>query len=365
MFEHQFFSRSSQQGLLPEGIEIDFNNGNGLMAKWEIIRDSIVLSKEYKRRQARRLHHMHTRSGGPIRLYFNGFWNDFRPSQSYLYHLASHAAIDLSLGLEIVDDPCQADVSIHSCFDLAHLDNVLHTTRVLYLGENLRPDYSLFDYSITSDTCKYNGRNSYLPVWQIFYYDRFHTDLNQKFADVITEVVRRCSAAAIPWENRDIEVSYVANNNVPKRVAVISKLQSFGIPIQIYGSSFRPLQDKPQLYGRSRYVLCPENSFYPGYITEKILEPIFCGCMILYEGMLSDELNSIISPLTISLDQVLSPDFDCSALHVKEYSHNHRMIFENFIKESSVTHEADSVALFKKVFSAYNLESERTCARKA
>ena len=40
-------------------------------------------------------------------------------------------------------------------------------------------------------------------------------------------------------------------------------------------------------YSGYRYVLCPENSFYPGYITEKLIHASFSGAVSLYWGGIS------------------------------------------------------------------------------
>ena len=353
MFSRQFLSSSSQQGLTQVALDLEIAIRDSLFDSWKLLHNSVFLTQDYRRRQALRLHHLSTRTDGPIRLYFESFWNKFNPETSYLFHLASHAASDLSSSLEVVVDPLLADVSIHSCFGKSPQSPFNHTTRVLYLGENVRPDYSIYDYSLTTDIYTYLGRNSYLPVWQVYFFDSFKSSSSYRFDNVIEDLIQTCRKSSKPWKSRQIDVTYVGNNNQPNRVAAIKVLQKLDLKIELYGSSTRPVESKHHLYGNSKFVLCPENSFYPGYVTEKILEPIFCGSIAIYDGSLSDELRTILSPLMVNLNDVLNDSFDPSFPYIENLASANQTLFEDFMRESALNYERNAINLFKTIFQPY------------
>jgi len=90
----------------------------------------------------------------------------------------------------------------------------------------------------------------------------------------------------------------VAANPEALRINMYMALQSAG-PVTGYGHMFNnPLhRSKFEVLSQFRFCLCPENSLYPGYHTEKLLDAWYGGCVPLYNG-----------------DRLLGRDFNPSAL---------------------------------------------------
>ena len=69
--------------------------------------------------------------------------------------------------LKITDKIEEADIVIESCYGNSIIDQNENTVNILFLGENVRPRYSEYDISLTSDMYRYRGKNIYLPIWAL------------------------------------------------------------------------------------------------------------------------------------------------------------------------------------------------------
>ena len=167
---------------------------------------------------------------------------------------------------------------IFSCFGNPGLEQFERATRLLYLGENVRPDFSIADYSLTFDMSNYCGRNIYVPLWFLR--------------------SKQCAARSAdyhPFDPAELEdarpvnqgkeaVAYIGNNSTPTRMEAVNELTRLGIPVDCYGSQTRAVSSKIDTLARYRYTLCFENTYTPGYVTEKILDSFLAGSIPIYWG---------------------------------------------------------------------------------
>ena len=58
--------------------------------------------------------------------------------------------------------------------------------------------------------------------------------------------------------------------------------------LQIYGSQTNPIEDKQELLKKFKGSIVFENSYYPGYITEKIIHTYLAGNISIYWGCQED-----------------------------------------------------------------------------
>ena len=289
MFERQLFPQGAHLGLSGESLffeqciyKHDFTSAWQILLRNERVRNDI-----YLKRQALRLAHISCKSRNKISVLFDGFWIGFSPEASIIWSAFCCVAESLNVQIELTDFPCEADICVSSCFQKKHSDvSVIHCSQLLYLGENVRPFYSAYDYSLTTDPFDYLGRNAYLPVWLLtLYQDVGHfTTSPWLLIDLFVEANRKLWNQ---WGIRKNAVAYVGSNCETMRIALIEILKKEGVAVDIFGASTRPVDDKQALYGCYRYVLCPENSFYPGYVTEKLVHSSFSGAVSLYWGGIS------------------------------------------------------------------------------
>ena len=70
----------------------------------------------------------------------------------------------------------------------------------------------------------------------------------------------------------------------PLRQTMIHLLRAHNFSVDIFGSQTRPVRHKSETMKNYKYALCFENSYHPGYITEKIFDAFSAGTIPLYWG---------------------------------------------------------------------------------
>jgi hypothetical protein len=294
-FVRQWFSRYDQIGLSLEALRLEaVMRDQSHLAAWKIIQSNISIHGEYYYRQARRLHHIALRNTSmPIRLFFDGFWNGFNAFESPLFAIFKLASIGAN-DIAIVSSPQDADIVIYSCFPPIYpFHETKHCTRVLFLGENVRPSYSSYDFSLSSIYNRFCGRNAYFSIWLYEILESLgaylqntkdELSIDEISDDVVENYLKRSRSVSIPWKDRLEEPVFIGTNHEPFRLELMRTMEAFGLSVHIYGSDIRPVENKTELLSRYKLNICPENSYSHGYVTEKLIQAIACGCKVLYWG---------------------------------------------------------------------------------
>jgi hypothetical protein len=293
MFGRQWFEPGSQVALEDDALIYEALVRKRLYAKaFEFVNyklDSTACTKSHcfwlRQRQRVRQLQMRNHSTSVIRVAFSGFWPSFEPDDNELLNIVRHAASLAGFIVQI--DYSNPDLLLFSCFGEPQPNEYLGATRLLYLGENVRPDYRDTDYSLTFDMSDYCERNIYLPLWLLRSTkycskssDYQPYDMNQ------LEQPRNASG-------HDDAVVYIGNNSTPMRLEAIRELERLGVAVDCYGSQTRPVSNKINTLLRYRYSLCFENSFTPGYVTEKIVDSFMGGSFPIYWGGAPQEIFNL------------------------------------------------------------------------
>ncbi len=283
MFGRQWFPHSSQEGLSTDALAFEtlLENSRTQSAKL-LIASKIDRGSAYWVRQSTRLRHLQfikkNRLNNQLKLYFSSFW----PTLD-IYH---NQFIDIfrrctSNVIRVVTDPRDCDIALYSCYgNMSDIELTSHAFRVLFLGENVRPSFSEFDLSLSFDQSSYSGRNIYLPLW-LLELNLFNTTYPDRCPIDIQRIVSPLSRGSQPRKKR---VVYVGNNCEPLRINFINLLRANNIPVDVFGQHTNPISDKLDVYSQYELALCPENSYYPGYCTEKLIHSFSSGCFSLYWG---------------------------------------------------------------------------------
>jgi len=110
------------------------------------------------------------------------------------------------------------------------------------------------------------------------------------------------------WDKR------IFGNRILDRIPVIGRTLAYK-----YNTYKGKVEKKSEIYNRTKFAICFENAKYPGYISEKIFDSIYSGCVPIYLGAPNiqdyipkdlfidmrdfksyDELNNFISTMTDS-----------------------------------------------------------------
>ncbi len=355
MFNRQWFPPGSQYGLSHES---KYYNKLLLEHKYgqvpSFISNVFSQNPEFWTRQYLRYRNIlkkQTIKKRQIAIFWDCFWPDFNIHDNQLLDLFRHNRTDY-FNIISTSDPLEADISIYSCYgQYSSLDKTKHTTRILFLGENVRPSYLQFDYSLTSDLCSYSDLNCYLPLWflEIDFFQKEYLD--RKPVPLPSFTLPR----PLDLSQRKKGVVYIGNNNEPFRMSIISHLRAIGVNVDCYGSQTKPIESKIDLYNQYKYILSPENSFSEGYVTEKLMNSYSSGSYFLYWGGwsrigMNEPRNMIpISPYTDSMPSLFNilndsyPDkFNLNPLFSQEFIASRLLSLEVFVGKILGQHGFDS-----------------------
>lgn len=173
------------------------------------------------------------------------------------------------------DDP---DYVLCSCFgkEVTHYD----CTRILLLGENIRPDFNLYDYAIGSDWITYEDRYLHFQ-----WYNFPHWNEVAKLA-----LIKHTLPDEV-YKSKEKFCNFVVSNYGanPIREAMFEELGSYK-RVESGGRSRnnqpdgQPIEDKLAFQKACRFSLAFENAQTIGYCTEKILDAFAAATVPIYWG---------------------------------------------------------------------------------
>lgn len=205
-----------------------------------------------------------------LRIDFIDFWPNIKKEDNYFYNL-------LSEHFTVIIDNINPDLIFYSCFGLEHLK--YKCKRILFLGENMRPDLNGADLVFSYDFI--NKKKHYrLPLYLLYVDDH---KMNEK----IYQLKTRDELEKI-WNSKSKFCCMVVSNpNAQERIDFFKKL-SKTLPVDSGGKVLNNVggrvKDKMEFIKDYKFVISFENGLQDGYTTEKILEPIMKDCIPIYWG---------------------------------------------------------------------------------
>ncbi|MFM8893088.1 MAG: glycosyltransferase family 10 domain-containing protein [Planctomycetia bacterium] len=202
-----------------------------------------------------------------VRLQFAGFWDGFDPADNYFTRLLSRR-----YRVELHDDP---DYVIFSYVGRRRREfRRFRCVRIFYTGENLRADWSACDWAFTFDHASH-PRHFRLPHWP-FYVDPAG----------LVQATDRDPAAILAGKTRFC--AFVVSNPLCRaRNEFFRKLSRYK-PVDSGGKLWNTLGyrvgDKQAFLRDYKFTIAFENESYPGYTTEKIVEPMLVDSTPIYWG---------------------------------------------------------------------------------
>lgn len=209
-----------------------------------------------------------------IKINFTDFWTGFVKDNNYFFNLLS-----TRYNVILDEDP---DYLFYSCFGKEYLK--YKCIRIYYSAENLRPDFTGCDYALTFD---FNNRQNHFrfPLYG-YYIDMYPKQLSKDVSNLFRKRSRDELKKA--WlAKKKFCCIVVSNGSSKKRINFFKKLNSYKAVDS--GGKFMnnvggPVALKLDFIKDYRFVISFENSSYPGYTTEKILEPILTDSIPIYWG---------------------------------------------------------------------------------
>ena len=200
---------------------------------------------------------------------FRDFWPGFDPQDNFI--------LSALAPLGGVSAAGEADVCVYSCFGTSH--RLFAGCKVQVIGENVRPDPTSADFAIGFDRST-DDRFLRYPLWA---WDVDTTPLLRPFGE---------NGRPDPPEF----CAFLANNPAnPIRNALFEQLSGYRF-VHAGGEVFHNA-DGPEPRGSAdwraskidyltsfRFTIAAENSPYPGYTTEKLVDAFLAGSVPIYWG---------------------------------------------------------------------------------
>lgn len=211
---------------------------------------------------------------GKIKIAFSDFWKDFEPQDNWFFRFLSE-----HFDIEVSNSP---DFLIYSCGGHAYRD--FDGIRIFFAGENVRPNFWECDYAMGFDFLE---RPNYLRLPLYVVWDGLQP------GDLIK--TRDLSPSDLAYKTKFCSL-VVSNGLARERIhffellSAYKKVDSGGRFMNNIGG---PVPDKMKFMKPYRFTIAFENSSFPGYVTEKIYQPMFSNTIPIYWGSprIAEEFN--------------------------------------------------------------------------
>lgn len=219
--------------------------------------------------------------------------------------------------------------------------------KIFVSGENVRADWNCADYAIDFDYIDFLDRHFRFPLafWD---YDYCNTIMIKNRCDNIKYKSNFCSFIV------SASTLYSPRDEFFKKLCEYKKVDSGGRHLNNIGGSIGNrynnfTKSKLEWLKNYKFNICFENSYQPGYITEKIFQAFAAGCIPIYWG--DPTINDILNPKSfINISNF--KNFDDAIDYIKEIDNNDDM-FKSILNEKVFINDMDYVEYYKKEFEKY------------
>ena len=270
---------------------------------------------------------------------FEDFWRP--PTLEYIKRNALYKLLSRYYDLELSKKP---DFLLYSSFGFEHLK--YDCVRIFYAGENVRPNFKECDYAFSFDF-PITERNYRLPLYRL--YPAYQSILAPRNSEQIISKPRKfcCFLASNPQGQE--------RNQFFSMLSEYKKVDAGG---KVFFNTDQPVPRGKEIDWMSQYKFCIafENSSYPGYTTEKLLNALAAGTIPIYWGnpIVERDFNPkafinchYFKDFQAVIDRVRNVDQDPNM---------YRTILEEPIllgnKESDFCVEGNIMARFEQIFSS-------------
>ena len=204
----------------------------------------------------------------PLRLAFSDHYPEFNPLRNRIWK-----ALSGRYRLELVEDIKKSDLLVFGDFSTRHWS---YDGKKVYLtGENMLPDFDECDLAFTPSESRDDRRAIRLPLYA-------------QVLDDGAPLLRPSGYDGSRHLGRSGFCSFVVSNPICRIRNRIFKTIHRRRPVASGGRHFNntggAVPDKLAFLRRHRFNIAVENSRSPGYITEKLIDPLLAGSIPIYWG---------------------------------------------------------------------------------
>jgi len=209
-----------------------------------------------------------------LKIKFADHYEGFDPKKNFFWDLLS-----IKYDLQLSEHP---EILIYTSFGRSHVN--FRCLKIYWTGENRRPNFNQCDFAFTFDEHSPNGKNYRLPLYAHYPHEYGFRDLscitNRNLSNVEADKVRRqktkfCNMV-VSNQKRDKKCEEFFY-----KLSKYKKVDSGGRYLNNIGG---PVPTKLEFIKDYKFTMSFENTSYPGYTTEKIIEPMFVMSIPIYWG---------------------------------------------------------------------------------
>ena len=146
--------------------------------------------------------------------------------------------------------------------------------KIFYTGENVRPNFRECDFALSFDYESYGNKNLRLPLY------RWRGDLEELTAKkdidkIVAEKKKFCCMLVSNPAGKERNLFF-------EKLSKYKKVDSGGKHLNNMGGM--RIADKIQFIKEYKFTMSFENASYPGYTTEKLVEPMTVNSIPIYWG---------------------------------------------------------------------------------
>ena len=199
-----------------------------------------------------------------IKVKFDQLYKGFNTSDNFFTrHLSANYKVEIS------DDPDFYFFTHRVYGSKEYLKYKCH--RIFFGGENIRADWNICDYVLDSDFYENNPRQKRMPLWAYWGLERIN---QRKSFDNINDKKKFCCMVVSNPKCKE-------RNDFFHKLSKYKKVDSGGRFLN--NIDFR-VENKMDFIKDYKFVIAFENSSFPGYTTEKLIEPLIVNSIPIYWG---------------------------------------------------------------------------------
>ena len=243
-----------------------------------------------------------------------------------------------------IDEVSDPDYIVSGCmgYTFAKYEKCI---KIAVIGENIVPDFNIFDYDIGFDHLKFNDR--YLRVPLFYFYEVYGNLEEDKTSIDTTKLASRKFCCYVVSNSKNASP---LRDQFFMELCKYKKVDSAGRHLNNMGGSY--LKDKIEFVANYKFNIAFENSSSDGYTTEKIMEPMSVNTIPIYWGNPSvDKDFNAKSFINVSDFKSIS---DCIE-YIKILDKNDELYSEKlkenwFVDGKKHDYEKELIAFFDNIF---------------